>query len=349
MADIAPVEETSASEFIQVVVSASADGIVAVDDQGIIRLCNPAAEELLARPATQLVGREFGFPLAEGVAEIDLVLPRRRSRVVEMRVTSATWNDRRVHVVALRDMTRRRHLEAELEAALERQNSVIAVAAHELRNPLAAIAALAHTLRDSNATLNEDQRADMIERIAERTDRLQALMRKLLTASRIDAASQVAADQGVPILEFLLEHLSEFEPKNIDVRLSCAPDLLAVVDRGDLGEILTNYLENAVAYGRPPVEIRVTSHKNQVEIRVRDHGPGVPPAFIPRLFERYSRDPHAQLTTEGSGLGLWIARNLAHANGGEAWYEPSQDNGACFSIRLRRDTRSANCQRPEVG
>jgi len=68
MADIAPVEETSASEFIQVVVSASADGIVAVDDQGIIRLCNPAAEELLARPATQLVGREFGFPLAEGVA-----------------------------------------------------------------------------------------------------------------------------------------------------------------------------------------------------------------------------------------------------------------------------------------
>jgi signal transduction histidine kinase len=338
MADTPILEQATGPEFIHVVVSASADGIVAVDDQGIIQLCNPAAEALLARPATQIVGSEFGFPLAEGAAEIDLVLPRRRSRVVEMRVTSATWDNKHLHVVALRDITLRRQLEADLETALERQNSVVAVAAHELRNPLAAIAVLTHTLRDRYAALTEDQRADLIERIAERTDRLQALMRKLLTASRIDAASQTATPQRVPILEFLLEQLSDLEPQNIDVRLSCDPKLAALVDRAQLREMLTNYLENALVYGHPPIEIEVTEHNRGVEIRVRDHGPGVPTTFVPRLFERYSRDPLAQQNTEGSGLGLWIVRDLAHANGGEAWYEPGENNGACFNLRLRRAT-----------
>jgi signal transduction histidine kinase len=332
----APIEEPTGLEFAQVVVSASADGIVAVDDQGIIRLCNPAAEALLARSATQLVGSEFGFPLADGVAEIDLVLPRRHSRVVEMRVTSTTWDNKRLHVAALRDVTQRRQLEAGLETALERQNTVVAMAAHELRNPLAAIAVLAHTLRDRNTRLTNEQRADIIDRIAERTDRLQALLRKLLTAARIDAAGPAATPEPVPVLEFLLEHLAAFEPKDADVRVACDPQLVALVDRAHLGEMLTNHLENALAYGRPPVDIQVTGYHNRVEIRVCDHGPGVSAAFAPRLYERFSRDPLAQQHCEGSGLGLWIVRNLARANSGEAWYEADQDNGACFCLRLRR-------------
>jgi len=249
-------------------------------------------------------------------------------------------------VAALRDITQRRQLEADLDTALERQNSVVAVAAHELRNPLAAISVLAHTLRDSNAALTEDQRADIVERIAERTERLQALVRKLLTASRIDAAIPEAIREHVTILEFLLEHLSEFEPKNIDLRLSCDPKLVALVDRSQFGEMLTNYLENALAYGRPPIEIQVTSHNNQVEIRVRDHGPAVAPDFVPRLYERYSRDPIAEMNSEGSGLGLWIVRNLAHANNGEAWYETDQNSGACFCLRLQADHTPESNRQP---
>jgi signal transduction histidine kinase len=345
MADLLAVEAGTIHEFTEIVVSASPDGIVAVDDDGTIRLCNPAAEALLGRPATELVGRQFGFPLAEGVAEIDLVLPRRRSRVVEMRVTSTIWENKRLHVASLRDITRRRQLEADLETALERQNNVVAVAAHEMRNPLTAIAVLAHTLRDPNATLSEDQRADVIDRIAERTNHLQALVRKLLSASMIETLSQ-AVPQRVPVLEFLLEHLSNFEPKNADVRLSCDPKLAAVVDRAHLGEILTNYVENAVAYGRPPVEIRVARRNNRVEIRVRDHGPGVGADFIPHLFERYSRDPHARQNTQGSGLGLWIVHNLAHANNGEAWYETGRNGGACFCLRLPADRARATNRQP---
>ena len=71
-----------------------------------------------------------------------------------------------------------------------------------------------------------------------------------------------------------------------------------------------------------------------MQIRVTDAGPGVPEAFRPHLFERFSRGPAAERKAEGTGLGLWIVRNFARANGGEAWYEPRTPDGSCFCLRL---------------
>ncbi len=100
--------------------------------------------------------------------------------------------------------------------------------------------------------------------------------------------------------------------------------------------MLTNYLENAAAYGRPPIEIRAARLDDHIEVQVRDAGPGVPDAFVPRLFDRFARDPLTERDTEGTGLGLWIVRSLAHSNGGEAWYEPAGNGGSCFVLRLQR-------------
>lgn len=97
--------------------------------------------------------------------------------------------------------------------------------------------------------------------------------------------------------------------------------------------MLSNYLENALAYAGPPIEVRAVRRNKWTEIRVIDHGPGVPAAFAPHLFERFTRGP-AQQKAEGTGLGLWIVRTFARANGGEAWYEPGESGGSCFCIRL---------------
>ncbi len=326
----------SAADLSQLIVSASADGIVAVDDQGTLRLCNPAAAALFARSVTELVGTSFGYPLADAVTEINLILPDGGTRVVEMRVTSALWNDSRLHIAALRDVTRRRELEHELEAALEHRDVAVAMAAHELRNPLAAIAVLVDILRDRQARLTEVQRAEMLDGIAERTARLQALVRKLLISSRIDARGAPATLEAVPVLEFLLEQVAELKTGAREVRLSCSPDLVALVDRAEFAEMLANYLENAATYGRPPTEIRAARLDDHIEVRVSDAGPGVPDAFVPRLFDRFTREPLTERDTEGTGLGLWIVRSLARSNGGEAWYEPAGNGGSCFVLRLQR-------------
>ncbi|MEV0702916.1 PAS domain-containing sensor histidine kinase [Saccharopolyspora sp. NPDC050389] len=326
----------------QVMVEASADGIVAVDEQGIIRLANPAAEALFARPTGDLVGSAFGSPtVVHQTSEIDLIRPDGSARVVEMRVTGTTLHGEHIYVAALRDVTRRKQAEQNLEVALEHQTTVVAVAAHELRTPVAAIKLLVHQLRDRRAALSEEQAVEIIDQIAARVDLLQALMNKLLVASRIDAEGTRAPSQPVRVLEALLERLAELAEKAQEVSLSCAPELEVFVDRQELSEMLTNYLENAFAYGSPPIEVRATEQSGWAEIRVCDHGPGVPGAFVPRLFERFSREARAQRESEGTGLGLWIVRSLTRAIGGDAWYEPNDAGGACFCLRLPGGTSSS--------
>jgi signal transduction histidine kinase len=98
--------------------------------------------------------------------------------------------------------------------------------------------------------------------------------------------------------------------------------------------MLANYLDNALTYAGPPIEIRAAEQEGYAEIRVTDHGPGVPASFIPHLFERFARAPETEQKAEGTGLGLWIVRTFARANSGDAWYQPSSTGGACFCLRL---------------
>ncbi|MFG3253669.1 ATP-binding protein [Streptomyces sp. NPDC048172] len=317
------------------------DGIVVVDGEGIIRLCNPAAADLLGRPADELLGLPFGFPVvaARGATEIDLVPPSGTGRVVEMRVTATQASGLRLHIATLRDVTERRREQRALEEALERQGTVVAVTAHELRNPLATINVLAHTLRDAGERLTGEQRTDLANRVIERTERLQTLIRRHLTAARIDAHATRTAPRPVPVLEFVLEQIGALDEGAPRVDVVCPPGAVAHVDRTDFWEMLVNYLENAFAHGSPPVGVHVTESAEHIDIRVRDHGPGVPPEAVPHLFERFtpaSRTHGRDHQKPSTGLGLWIVRNLARAGGGDAWYEPGSGTSATFCLRLRR-------------
>jgi signal transduction histidine kinase len=319
------------------VIAALADGIVAVDKDGVIRICNPAAEELLGRPSGELIGTPFGYPVVKGEStEIDLMLPGGQTRVVEMRATTATVAEELLYVAALRDVTLQREAEQQIEAELEGHGMVIAVVAHEVRNPLAGIGLMVDMLREPGESFSDEERADVLDRIADRIARLQALVKKLLTLAKIDAKAVRVSAESVPVLEVILERLAEFADRPKDVYVSCDPQVRALVDRSELSEMLINYLENAFQYGAPPFEVRVAEQPDGVEIRVCDNGPGVPETFVPSLFERFSRESHTQRETKGSGLGLWIVQRLARANGGDAYFQPGERAGACFCLRLPR-------------
>ena len=172
------------------ILAASADGLLAVDGRGIVRLCNIAAEELLGRSPGELVGTRLDWDTVPGQAcEIELTVADGTDRVLDVRATETIVDGERLRVAALRDVTHRRLSERALQAALERQSAALSVAAHELHSPLAAISVLADLLADRQLTMAQPERAKVAGRIAELASRLQVLMRRLLTSAQIGRAS----------------------------------------------------------------------------------------------------------------------------------------------------------------
>jgi signal transduction histidine kinase len=121
-----------------------------------------------------------------------------------------------------------------------------------------------------------------------------------------------------------------------DVWIECPDDLRLRTDPDHLRRIVVNLLTNAFKYGGPPVNVLVMTTDDAVKLEVCDHGEGVPPEFVPRLFQRFARADRTARTREGTGLGLSIVQGLAEANGGEAWYQPREPHGSCFGLTLPR-------------
>ena len=157
--------------------------------------------------------------------------------------------------------------------------------------------------------------------------------------SRIEAGRIATASVSVDLAEVAREVVAELR---LEPRTEFAADGVPIVaaDSAHLHQILLNFLANAVAYGEPPFAIAIDEEAATVTVRVCDSGLGVPEAFIPHLFEAYSRaSEHHEECYQGSGLGLAIAKGLAEAAGGEVWYEPGDAGGARFCLRLPKAER----------
>jgi signal transduction histidine kinase len=326
--------KSSADELSQAIVAATTDGIVAVDDADAIRFANEAAVDLLGLPAGDVVGLPLGHEIAPGQgAEIELAGPG-GPRVLDVRTTTTSLAGERLRVAVLRDATQRKQSERALEAVLDQQSAALAVAAHELHSPLAAIGVLAHVLADQDVMIEVQERAKLAERIGDLAGRLQMLMRRLLATVQIEPDGAHATPEPVRVLEVIIDQLALVNVAQKAVQVHCSPALTASVDRAELTMMLANYVDNALAYAEQPIEIIAAKQNEWTEIEVRDHGPGVPADFEPLLFERFARAPQAERRAAGIGLGLWIVRTLARAAGGDAWYEPGEDGGSRFLLRL---------------
>lgn len=208
----------------------------------------------------------------------------------------------------------------------------VAMTAHELRNPIAAVLGSAETLEQYWDSLDEPTKRKLVSAIARQGVQLKRLVSDLLALSRLEAGSLPVnpADRVLaPILETAVANLARDIP---NIEIDCPSDLVVHADPDRVEQMVSNYLTNAGKYGVPPVLVSARAADGSVEIRVRDHGDGVPQGSIPRLFERYSEAANSR--RGGIGLGLYIVRGLAEAQGGEAWYEESPGGGACFVVRL---------------
>jgi PAS domain S-box-containing protein len=253
--------------------------------------------------------------------------------------------DPRYFVSQIEDISARKRYDEELSAhavELERANEVlrsmdelksefIAVASHELKTPLTSVRGSLSTLRTHWDTLGEEERLELLDLAHSQAARLHLLTDELLTLSRIEGGLVKVQTSRVPVASLVHEIVVSVAP-DAGFEVTCDASFAVTADRAHMRQIITNYITNAVKYGTAPYSVEVSKVRDTVEIRVRDHGPGVEAVFVDRLFEKFSRSG-ARIDVPGTGLGLSIVRGLAEANGGLAWYEGSR-HGAVFALRL---------------
>jgi signal transduction histidine kinase len=190
-------------------------------------------------------------------------------------------------------------------------------------------------LTQSWETFSEEKRRTFVASIHRQSQNLSRLVDDLLTSSRIEGGALNTSPELIVLTQAIDQCLEVGAVDDASVAVSCSPDLIVRVDPQHLGRILDNYLQNAFKYGEPPARIQAARAGDMVEIRVLDHGPGVPPDFVSRLFGKFARaDTPATRAQQGTGLGLSIVRGLAEANGGRVRYEPNLPTGSCFVVEL---------------
>jgi two-component system sensor histidine kinase KdpD len=218
----------------------------------------------------------------------------------------------------------------------EIRSSLLSTVSHDLRTPLASITGAATTLRDPTATLDEGERAELLDSICEEAERLERLVKNLLEMTRIESGGIELSREWMPVEEIIGSALTRLEAKLAGraVTIDLAPDLpLVPVDPLLLEQVFLNLLENAEKYTprSSPIEIRARE-EDGVVVEVLDRGPGLPPGAEARVFDKFFRGDAGK--SRGAGLGLAIVKGVALAHGGSISAANREGGGAVFRLRL---------------
>jgi signal transduction histidine kinase len=204
---------------------------------------------------------------------------------------------------------------ARIETAMERERSFVADASHELRTPLAHLKAEVELALESPRSHDELESA--LRSVAMETDRLAQLAEDLLLLARVEEGTLPIRRQDVRLDELLRGIARRFERRALEEGRAievAANGAQLNIDRLRLEQALGNLVENALRYGKGTIRLAGDTQS----LRVSDDGPGFPPGFAPRAFERFSRADESRGGAGGAGLGLAIVAAVAEAHGGSA-------------------------------
>src|SRR5581483_3880514 len=311
------------------VLAAIGDGVLLVDRSGRVRLWNTAAERITGLPAGEVVGRRLADAVA-GWRDVEPRLPVARPGEAG-RAESVPFEDGTVY--AFRDLTEERALES-------MRQDFVATVSHELRTPLAAIYGAALTLQRDDVRLEESQRTGLLHVISSEADRLARIVNDILWASRLDSGQMAIAIErcdAAALARLVVDAVRAHAPTSIALSLEAEDVPPVAADPDKLRQVLTNLVDNAVKYSPDGGRVRVVVRHvgNRIRFRVEDEGLGIPPSEQARIFEKFFRlDPNLTRGVGGTGLGLYICRELVHRMHGRIWVVSDGRRGSTFTVEL---------------
>ncbi len=225
-------------------------------------------------------------------------------------------------------------------SVVESRGETLALAAHELKTPLAIIKGCATTLLGSSARWDAAMQREMLQMIDTQSDRLHDVLNTLLDVWRLDAGAQPLRLAQVRLSELLQQLIRRWHKHASDhyFLLDVPPDIPAIVcDAMRVEQALNHLLNNAVVYSQPGTTVTIRLESNDVDVRVSvtDEGIGIAPEHLDPIFDRFYRVPQGEERAGGSGLGLASARATIEAHGGKIWADSlGAGQGSTFYFTL---------------
>jgi PAS domain S-box-containing protein len=351
------------------IIESSDDAIVSKTLDGVIQSWNHAAEVMFGYTAAEATGRNIKLIIppelryeedeilaklrrGERIAHYETIRRTKDGRDLNISLTVSPIKDASGRVVGAskvaRDITERKSLERDrerllqwerdtrkqLSEAVNARDEFIAVAAHELRNPLHVVHLTLQLLQRASSEF--PRIAELVEKSRFQLQRLNTLIERLLDVTRIRSGTFELFRENFDLSVLMREVVARFanEPQAMPIALELDAPISGNWDRLRIDQALTNLLSNAVKYGsQKPVRISASSDGSQVAVKVRDEGIGIGEEELPRIFDRFER-LSARSGREGLGLGLWIAKIIVKAHGGAILAESEVGKGSVFTVTL---------------
>jgi PAS domain S-box-containing protein len=326
-----------------------ADGLLVFDKVGKVSLINPQAESFFRIKKEEIVGKSFSElvqfsdfkPIIEAVGgELKRVFRKeaqiRGDLILEVTTIPMMKGEEMVGtLMILHDVTREKEIE-------RMKTEFVSISAHQLRTPLSAIKWTLKMFLDGDlGELTKEQR-EFLEKTYQSNERMINLINDLLNVTRIEEGrflyKPVLADI-VPICQSVIDsYKDEIEKRNLKFKFKKPKELPKVrVDIEKISLAIQNLLENAIRYNKFGGEIEMVLKKKEKEIEfsIKDTGIGIPKDQQNRVFTKFFRGSNAmKMETEGSGLGLFITKNIIEAHGGRIWFESEEGKGTTFYFTL---------------
>jgi len=355
---------TEERSHLAAVLENMADGALITDEDGRVRLINPAAARLLGTDTEAALGRTLAEVARDyriislwqrcreqGTEQIEPVEMGRQGPFFQIVVTPLQGGTSSACLVILQDLTRVRQLETV-------RRDFISNISHELRTPLASLKALVETLR--GGALEDTAAAPrFLDRMETEVDAMTQIVQELLELSRIESGRAPLQMAAVPAEEIILPPVERLRPQaeraGLQLTVELPPHLPPVLaDAERIRQAITNILHNAIKFtpagGRIVVraeEDTGTRRRGDAEtsppprvpaspcllVSISDTGVGIAEDDLPRIFERFYKADRAR-SGGGTGLGLSIARHIVEAHGGRIWAESVEGRGSTFYLTL---------------
>ncbi|MBN1400216.1 MAG: HAMP domain-containing protein [Anaerolineae bacterium] len=330
-----------------------ADGVLIIDNEGFVRLANPAAARILDVPAEEMIARSLAQVVRrheiiavwenyrQGAGEhVELVEVERERLFLQVVVTplgsagAEVSAEPHAFLVMLQDLRHIRQLETV-------RREFVSNISHELRTPLASLKALSDTLRDG--ALEDTERAiHFLERIDHEVDALTQMTQELSELTRLESGQAPLRLVPTDLAEVIPPAVERLRPQaeraGLQLEVTLQEGLPRVLgDRERLRQVVTNLVHNAIKFTPQGGHVRVAAAEEagEVVVSVADTGIGIPDDVLTRIFERFYKRDRSR-SEEGMGLGLAIAKHVVQGHGGRIWVESTEGRGSVFSFTLLR-------------